>query len=96
MGETDTFIIPTAPARQRAAVAHPRKAVGTGIRLGVLDNGKANADHLLSLLVEGLRAVLPVSSVLSLRKHSAAAGAEDVILDQLASEADVVVSAMAD
>jgi len=96
MSKTDIFIIPVAPGRQLAAVARMRKAIGTGIRFGVLDNGKANADHLLSLFVEGLRAVLAVSSVISLRKRSAAAGAEDAILERLAAEADFVVSAMAD
>ena len=96
MSKTNTFIIPVAPVRQRVAVARGHKAPGTGIRFGVLDNGKANADHLLSLLVEGLRATLPVSSVVSLRKRSAADGADVAILDQLAAEADFVVSAMAD
>jgi len=96
MSKTDFFIIPVAPVRRRAAAACTRKAIGTGIRFGVLDNGKANADHLLSLFVEGLRAVLPVSSVISLRKPSAAAGAGEGVLERLAAEADFVVSAMAD
>ena len=96
MSKTDTFIIPVAPERPRAAVSQTRKAAGAGIRFGVLDNGKANADHLLGFIVEGVRAVLPLSSVISLRKGSAAAGAENLILARLAAEADVVVSAMAD
>ncbi len=96
MSKTDIFIIPAAPVRQQAAVIRTRKPAGAGIRFGILDNGKANADHLLGLLVEGIRAVLPISSVTSLRKRSAAAEAEQSFLDQLAAEADFVVSAMAD
>jgi len=96
MIKTDIFIIPVAPARRRAAVARTRKVIGAGVRFGILDNGKANSDHLLSFLADGLRAVLPVASVISLRKRSAAAGAEGAILERLAAEADFVVSAMAD
>jgi hypothetical protein len=96
MSKTDIFIIPVAPVRHQAAMARTRKATGTGIRFGILDNSKANADHLLGLLVAGIRASLPVKSVVSLRKRSAAGGAEDAILERLAAEADFVVSAMAD
>lgn len=97
MGKTDFFIIPEAPVRQQAAVARTQERMrGVGIRLGVLDNSKGNADHLLGLLVEGLRAAVSISSVTSLRKPNAAAGASGAILDQLVAETDFVVSAMAD
>ena len=97
MGKTDFFIIPEAPVRQQAAVARGQEGTpGVGIRLGVLDNSKGNADHLLGLLVEGLRAAVSIRSVTSLRKPNAAAPAGSAILDQLAAETDFVVSAMAD
>ena len=97
MAKTDFFIIPEAPVRQQAAVARRQEGIhGVGIRLGVLDNSKGNADHLLGLLVENLRAAVSIRSVTSLRKPNAAAGAGGAILDQLAAEADFVVSAMAD
>ena len=97
MSKTDFFIIPEAPVRQQAAaVRRPEGTLGVGIRLGVLDNSKGNADHLLGLLVESLRAAVPISSVTSLRKPNAAAAASGAMLDQLAAEADFVVSAMAD
>jgi hypothetical protein len=96
MTKRETFVIPVAPEREHAAdstaSARPRGA----IRLGVLDNGKSNADHLLSMLVERLKTQVPVSAVVSLRKASAAAGAPREILDRLGAEADFVVSAMAD
>jgi hypothetical protein len=62
----------------------------------VLDNGKSNADHLLRLIVEGVKASVDVASVVSVRKASVSLPAAGELLDRLAGEADVVVSAMAD
>ena len=73
-----------------------RRLSGEGLRVGVLDNSKGNADHLLRFVVEGMKSVLPVKSVVSLRKDSVSLPAPDGILDQLTREADFVVSAMAD
>ncbi len=69
---------------------------GSGIRLGLLDNSKGNADHLLRFITEGVKAALPVASVVSLRKGSVSLPAPGELLDRLAQEADFVVSAMAD
>ena len=96
MARTDTFFIPTAPAREQPAARGARKGPAGGLRFGVLDNGKSNADHLLGMLVEHMRVNFAVSSVVWLRKPSAAAGAAPDILDRLALEADFVVSARAD
>ena len=67
-----------------------------GIRLGVLDNSKGNADHLLRFIVDGVKSAVPVASVVTLRKDSVSLPAPADILDRLTREADVVVSAMAD
>ena len=96
MSKRDIFIVPAAPVRQQQAVIASRKASAGGLRLGILDNSKGNADHLLGMLVEGVRAAFPVSSVLTLRKGSAAAGAKSEVIDDLAANADFVISAMAD
>jgi len=96
MSKTDLFIIPVAPVRRQPAPASAGKAAPGGIRLGILDNSKGNADHLLAMLVENVRATFPVSSVLTLRKSSAATRADDNVLAELAANADFVVSAMAD
>ena len=69
---------------------------GTGLRIGTLDNSKSNADHLLRMLIEGLQAQTQVASVVSLRKPSVSEPASAKVLDRLAAEADVVISAMAD
>ena len=91
------LVVPEAPPPGAGAseVAARRIEKG-GIRLGVLDNSKGNADHLLRFIVEGVQAQVKVASVVSLRKASVSLPAPGEILDQLEKEADVVVSAMAD
>ena len=90
------LVVPEAPAQQAAGGAAQRVIKGKGLRIGTLDNSKSNADHLLRMLIEGLKAQTDVESVVSLRKHSVSEPANSRILEQLAAEADVVISAMAD
>ena len=96
MKQKVTLVVPEAPAPATAAAAGQRKTGKGGLRLGILDNSKGNADHLLKFLVEGVKALVPVASVVSLRKGSVSLPAPKEILDQLTAEADFVVSAMAD
>jgi hypothetical protein len=91
-----TLVVPEAPVPAAAAAAQGRKAGKGGLRLGILDNSKGNADHLLRFIVEGVRAVVPVASVVMTRKGSVSLPAPGEVLDQLTREADFVVSAMAD
>lgn len=95
MSESAMWIIPEAPPPADISVTERRK-VKAGLRLGTLDNSKSNADHLLRMIIEGVKAKLPVVSVVAVRKPSAAAGADPKVLDQLAEGADCVISAMAD
>ncbi|MBM3373866.1 MAG: hypothetical protein FJY44_08335 [Betaproteobacteria bacterium] len=91
------LVVPEAPSPQAVAKTETRAvAKGGGIRLGVLDNSKGNADHLLKFIVEGVKAALPVASVVSLRKDSVSLPAPADILDRLAAESDYVITAMAD
>ena len=90
------LVVPEAPAPAAAVAAESRKSGRSGLRFGVLDNSKGNADHLLRFIVEGVKAALPVASVASLRKDSVSLPAPGPILDRLAQEADFVVTAMAD
>ena len=96
MSRKVTLVIPEAPVPASGAVVEQRKLARGGLRLGGLDNGKGNADHLLEFVVEGLKALTPVASVVSMRKGNVAMGASKEILDRLGAEADFVVSAMAD
>ena len=90
------LVVPEAPVPVTAVAAGSRMAGKGGLRLGVLDNSKGNADYLLKFIVEGVTAAVPVASVVSLRKDTVSLPAPGAILDQLAAEADFVVSAMAD
>jgi hypothetical protein len=90
------IVVPEAPMEQAAQLDSGRKLGTGGLRLGVLDNSKANADHLLNLIVEGVKNELKVESVVFKRKPASSAPATKQILDELEQEADLVVSAMAD
>ena len=96
MSRKVTLVVPEAPPTQAAAGAAQRALSSGNLRIGVLDNSKGNADHLLRFIVDGVQAALPVKSVVILRKDNVSLPAPGEILDRLAKEADVVVSAMAD
>lgn len=91
-----TLVVPEAPIPEAAAAAVGRKPGAGGLRLGVLDNSKGNADYLLRFIVEGVKALVPVASVVMTRKGSVSLPAPGDVLDQLTREADFVVTAMAD
>ena len=90
------LVVPDAPLEEVAQVKASRTLGDKAIRLGVLDNSKGNADHLLNFIVEGVKQEFKVDSVVVKRKPASSAGATTQILDELAEEADLVVSAMAD
>jgi len=90
------LVIPEAPSPQTVAVSETRAVAKGSIRLGILDNSKGNADHLLRFIVDGVKALLPVASVIALRKDSVSLPAPTDILDRLAAESDYVITAMAD
>jgi hypothetical protein len=90
------LVIPEAPSPQTVAVTETRTVAKGGIRLGILDNSKGNADYLLRYIVDGVKALLPVASVIALRKDSVSLPAPADILDRLAAESDYVLSAMGD
>ncbi|HEX2831024.1 MAG TPA: hypothetical protein VHP37_32115 [Burkholderiales bacterium] len=78
-----------------AAQAQPLPAA-KALRLGILDNGKGNADHLLRFVADRLQQLFPVESLVWLRKTSMSHPAQQEIYDRLVSETDFVVSAIAD
>ncbi len=89
------LVTPDAPPEDVAQLKSDR-TLGGGIRLGVLDNSKNNADHLLNFIIEGVKKEFKVASVVMKFKPASSAPATKEILDELAKEADLVVSAMAD
>jgi hypothetical protein len=97
MSDELILLVPEAPAAEPEIVDRgQRKASLDALRLGLLDNSKANADHLLRMLVDHVSVGMKVASVTTLRKGSVALPASETILDQLARDSDLVLSAMAD
>jgi hypothetical protein len=96
MANKVVLVVPEAPAPTETAVVNERRIEKKGIRLGVLDNSKGNADHLLKFIVDSIKTMVPVESVVVTRKGSVSLPAPAEILDRLTAEADVVVSAMGD
>ena len=85
MSKSVLLVVPEAPPVQAAAGETQRRLSAEGVRLGILDNSKGNADHLLRYVLEGVRATdVPIRSVVSLRKGSVSQPAPAEILDQLA------------
>ena len=77
------LVVPEAPFAQAPATVTERRIKAGGLRLGILDNSKGNADHLLRFIAAGIGAALPVKSVVSLRKSNVSLPAPGEILDQL-------------
>lgn len=96
MSRKVVLLVPEAPAPEVSAVQDAPQAKLAQIRLGVLDNSKSNADHLLRFVTEGLKSELPIGSVVATRKGNVSLPAPREIIDQLAAECDFVVSAMGD
>jgi hypothetical protein len=89
---------PEGKARTSAArvAALPRFAVLSGKTIGLLDNSKPNADKLEERFAELLRERLGVAKVIARRKITAQAGAPKEFLDELAAQADFVLSGLGD
>ncbi|HEY7166843.1 MAG TPA: hypothetical protein VIB79_19920 [Candidatus Binatia bacterium] len=80
---------------QRVA-ALPRFSDLNGKTVGLLDNSKPNADKLEERFAELLRERLDVAKVVRRRKLTAQQGAPKEYLDQLAAEADFILSGLGD
>ena len=64
--------------------------------VGILDNSKPNADKLAERLAELLKEHYGVAGVVSRRKLTAQQGAPKQTLDELAAQADFVLSGLGD
>ena len=89
-------VSPEAPPPAQAIAETIKRARSTGLRLGLLDNSKSNADHLLQFLLDQAGASLPIRQTIKRRKPAASRPAAADVVEDLAREADFVLSAMAD
>ena len=67
-----------------------------GLRLGVLDNTKWNANKLLRGVRDRLAAQVPLKAVNYYRKESFSRFADPALLEKIRAENDVVVTAIGD
>lgn len=74
----------------------PRPAALDGLRLGVLDNTKWNASKLLRQVVARLAADLTFAAVHRYAKPGFSRLAPPALLDRIAAETDVAVTAIGD
>jgi hypothetical protein len=91
-----TILNPEGPVLAPAKSLAPRPQALKGMRIGILDNSKANAGPLLSrvaaLLVEGFGA----EHGITVRKNSAGVPASREILERLRVTSDIVLTGSAD
>lgn len=94
---------------RRVAVYDPRGVVGAeakalaprierfdGLRLGILDNTKWNANKLLRELRDRLQAAHPLAAANYYRKESFSKFADPALLERIRAENDIVVTAIGD
>ena len=84
----------TADGAPRAEPHHP--VALAGLRIGLLDNSKANADHLLNMIADRVKKEFNVANVVMQRKPRASSPAIADVIETLTRETDFVISAMAD
>ena len=89
---------PEGKARTSGArlAALPRFADLSGKVVGLLDNSKPNADKLEERFAELLRERLDVAKIVRRRKITAQQGAPKEYLDELAAQADFILSGLGD
>ena len=90
------YVSPHAPVVRAEEVVRSIAPTAGGLRIGILDNGKGNADHLLGFLIEGLRGQMSLDAVVAQRKTAASRAALPHMLEAFAGKVDCVISAVAD
>lgn len=85
-----------APAAKARVARPPRFADLRGKVVGLLDNSKPNADRLGERFEQLLRERYGVAGVVKRRKLTAQQGAPKHYLDELAAQADFILSGLGD
>ena len=93
---TIRILDPTIAADHAESTMAKRLADLDGKVLGLLSNSKVNGDRLLELVREKLASRYRIASVVTMTKSSASRVADEAMLDALARDCDVVVTAIGD
>ena len=97
MSPREAILDPTGRSAQAgAATLAPRVAALAGIRLGLLDNMKANAALVLQTLAEQLRAQHHVGEVSTFTKSYFGTPVEDDRAQEIARSCDAVIAGVGD
>ena len=91
-----TLLDPRAEPRPQAAARAPRPLDLRGKRVGLLANGKPNAEEFLAEIGTLLRERHGVGELITARKPNASRIAPTETLERLAAQCDVVVTATGD
>ena len=92
----NTIYDPRGVVAQEARSIAKRKDVVKGLRLGVLDNTKWNANKLLRALRDELQSAHGLAPAGYYRKESFSRFAEPQLLDEIKAHSDLVVTAIGD
>ena len=92
--KTLTVLTPVAERTVTRNTLAPRVADLSGLRIGLLDNGKPNVDLLLDQIQMRLSERFEITKIVHRRKNRVGFIAED--LDELAAQCDVVINGVAD
>jgi hypothetical protein len=99
MGITTDVVTVLHPAAEDVAEPQgiaPRLSSLQGMTVGLIDNHKRHADVYLEAVGQLLQEGYGVSRVVTYRKISQSLPTPDAVLDQLASECDAIIHAVAD
>lgn len=103
MIEETAVLDPRGSVRRASFDLAPRPKTLDGLRIGFLDNGKSNADVILQRLEEILTSRYNFTGVIRKPRRrpgenwrSRTIGVKDAIIDELASDCDVVVNGVGD
>jgi hypothetical protein len=93
---TQTHYDPRGIVEAAALAAAARVTTLTGKRLAILDNTKWNAGKLLRDIQAHLTAEAGLSAITYYRKHSFSMNAAPALLDEIAANNDLVITAIGD
>jgi len=93
---TIRYLNPVQEAEIVPARLAPRLTSMEGITLGLLSNGKTNADKLLEMIAGELGAVARLNGVVSKRKGSAGNNCPPDLLEDMLEKCDAVVTGLGD
>ena len=98
MSETEELTVfdPRGPVKTERVAAAPRVISLDGMRLGILDNTKWNANKLLRKTAARLGELHRFAAVNYYRKESFSKAAAPTLISQIAAENDIVLTAIGD